>query len=591
MKQFFKMMFASALGTLVAIGLAVLFLSISFIGLLASMSSNNTEFVPKKNTVFKIVLSGTIQEATDENPFAQLFGEVTPQSLKDILQSIRMAKENDNVRGIYLEAGQLYAGVPSIDIIRRALIDFKTSGKFVVAYGDNYSQSAYYLSSVADKIFLNPQGVVDIHGLVSEVAFYRGILKKIGIEMLVFKVGTYKGAVEPYLLDKLSPENREQITSYQQNIWSHITSAIAESRQISPADVNDFADKGYFFTQAEKTIEAKLVDELKYQPEAEDYVKTLAGQTGKKLKTATVDKLKNTKTSTHFGAPQITVLYAEGTIVSKSLTTSLSGEHIVSEDVRDALIKLRQDDQVKAVVFRVNSRGGSAFVSEQIWKEVTELKKVKPIVVSMGDYAASGGYYISCAASKIIAEPNTLTGSIGIFGLYPNATGLYGKLDLTTDVVKTNTFGDIGDISRPMREDEKALVQSYIEKGYDTFLTRCADGRGKTKEEIDRIAQGRVWTGEQAIEHGLVDALGGLDEAIQAAAELAEITDYQVEHQTGTKDFFQQFFDKQLDDLKVSVVKSVVGDTEYNYLKAVNEMRRHTGILARMPFEYEMEPF
>jgi protease-4 len=300
--------------------------------------------------------------------------------------------------------------------------------------------------------------------------------------------------------------------------------------------------------------------------------------------------MKSIKESTRKSSNEVAVLYAEGEIKAKVVSSFPSSTIEINEDFADALITLRKDDKVKAVVLRVNSPGGSAYLSEQIWREVTELKKVKPVVVSMSDVAASGGYYISCAASKIYAEPNTLTGSIGIFGLLPNAAGLYKKLDVTTDVVKTNAFGDFPDITRPWREDEKALVQAYVERGYDLFITRCADGRGKTKEEIDQIGQGRVWTGEQAIEKGLVDALGSLDDAIASAAELADVTDYQVTHVSGSKDFFQQLLEKQLENIKISIVKSVIGEEEYSYLQALNEFKSRTGILARIPLECEIAP-
>jgi protease-4 len=584
MKQFFKMMFASALGGLVAIGLVITILIFSLIGMAAAFGSS-PEYVPKPNTVFKLSLSGVLNETATENPFEFLsFGSITkPLAVKGILKSIRVAKENDNIKGIYLEAGTLSAGTASIDVIRRALIDFKTSGKFIVAYGDNYTQGSYYLCSVADHLFLNPLGILDLHGLVSETTFYKGISAKLGIEWEVFKVGTYKGAVERYMLDKLSDENREQITSYQQGIWHNITTGIAESRNLTVEDVNNFADKGYLLSAAEKVVELGFADELKYKPEAEAYVKELAGQTGDKLKTASLSKMENVKESPRVHADRIAVLYAEGEIADE-LLSSVYGDKLITGKTAGELEKLRKDDKVKAVVLRVNSPGGSAYISEQIWHEVTELKKVKPIVVSMSDVAASGGYYISCAASRIIAEPNTITGSIGVFSVIPNAASLYDKLDVTTDIVKTNTYGDLLDPSRPLRADEKALMQANVERIYDLFLTRCADGRGKTKEEIDRIGQGRVWTGEQALERGLIDALGGLDEAVAAAAELAELTDYQLTHLYESPDFFKSLFEKQLEDVRTAMVKGVVGE-EYAWLKALNKLKLQRGIQARIPYD------
>ena len=402
--------------------------------------------------------------------------------------------------------------------------------------------------------------------------------------MMIFKVGTYKGAVEPFMLDKLSDANREQIQSYMGSIWENVTNGIAEARNIPVTDINNFANLGYAFAAAEKTVECGLVDELKYRTETEEFVKELAGQSDKRLQTADISKIKSIKTIDREKPNRIAILYAEGEIQPELPSSPYDTEQAITEKVANELIKLKNDENVKAVVFRVNSPGGSAFVSEQIWHQVVELKKVKPIVVSMGDVAASGGYYISCAASKIIAEPNTLTGSIGIFGIFPNVTGLFNKLSLTTDIVKTNTYADLGDMSRPMREDEKVLIQSFVERGYDTFLTRCANGRDMSKEAINEIGQGRVWTGEQAKERGLVDDLGGIDKAIETAATLADLSDYSLTYVSGSKDFWKEFIEKQLGEVKVSIVKNVLGN-EYEYFKTLNNIKSTTGIQARLPYD------
>ena len=402
--------------------------------------------------------------------------------------------------------------------------------------------------------------------------------------MMIFKVGTYKGAVEPFMLDKLSDANREQIQSYMGSIWENVTNGIAEARNIPVTDIDNFANQGYAFAAAEKTVECGLVDELKYRTETEEFVKELAGQSDKRLQTADISKIKSIKTIDREKPNRIAILYAEGEIKPELPSSPYDTEQAITEKVANELIKLKNDENVKAVVFRVNSPGGSAFVSEQIWHQVVELKKVKPIVVSMGDVAASGGYYISCAASKIIAEPNTLTGSIGIFGIFPNVTGLFNKLSLTTDIVKTNTYADLGDMSRPMREDEKVLIQSFVERGYDTFLTRCANGRDMNKEAINEIGQGRVWTGEQAKERGLVDDLGGIDKAIETAATLANLSDYSLTYVSGSKDFWKEFIEKQLGEVKVSIVKNVLGN-EYEYFKTLNNIKSTTGIQARLPYD------
>lgn len=584
MKQFFKMMFASALGVFVAVGLISIVFIFTIIGIASSINST-PDYSPKSNTVYKLTLDGSLSDNTEENPLAMLMGETEKAlSLKDILSTIQTAKENKNISGIYIEAKSLSAGSASLEAIRRALTDFKESGKFVIAYSDNYSQGCYYLCSVADKVFLNPQGTLGLVGMASQTMFYKELLKKVGVDMMIFKVGTYKGAVEPFMLDKLSDANREQIQSYMSTIWDNVTSGIAESRNISTEDINNFANLGYAFASAEKTVECKLVDELKYRPEAEEYVKGLAGQSDKRLQTADITKIKSIKTINREKADRIAILYAEGEIKPEVSSSPYNVEQAITEKVATELIKLKNDDNIKAVVFRVNSPGGSAFVSEQIWRQVIELKKVKPIVVSMGDVAASGGYYISCAASKIIAEPNTLTGSIGIFGIFPNVTGLFNKLSLTTDIVKTNAYADLGDMSRPMREDEKVLIQSFVERGYETFLARCADGRGMSKEAINEIGQGRVWTGEQAKERGLVDELGGINKAIETAASLADLSDYSLTYVSGTKDFWKEFIEKQLGEVKVSIVKSVLGD-EYEYFKNLSNIKTTTGVQARLPYD------
>lgn len=584
MKQFFKMMFASALGVFVAAGLIFLIFIFTLIGIATSVGTT-PDYTPKSNTVYKLTLDGSLTDNAQENPVAMLMGDAEKSlSLKDVLSTIRTAKENKNIKGIYIEAKLLSTGSANLEAIRRALTDFKESGKFIVAYSDNYTQGCYYLCSVADKVFLNPQGSLGLIGMASQTIFYKELLKKVGVDMMIFKVGTYKGAVEPFMLDKLSEANREQIQSYMGTIWDNVITGIAKSRNISADDINHFANQGYAFAAPEKAVECGLIDELKYRTEVEELVKEMAGQNEKRLQTADLSKIKSIKTVTSEKPDRIAVLYAEGEIKTETPSSPYNTEQAITEQVANELLKLKNDDHVKAVVLRVNSPGGSAFVSEQIWHQVVELKKVKPIVVSMGNMAASGGYYISCAANKIVAEPNTLTGSIGIFGIFPNVTGLFDKLSLTTDIVKTNTYSDLGDLSRPMREDEKVLIQSFVERGYDTFLTRCADGRNMSKEAINEIGQGRVWTGEQAQERGLVDELGGIDKAIETAASLAGLTDYSLTYVSGSKDFWTEFIEKQFGQVKMSVIKSVLGE-EYEYFKTLNTIKSTTGIQARLPYD------
>jgi protease-4 len=592
MKQFFKMMFASALGGFVAIGLITLISALSFIGMIASLgAASEVEYTPKANTVFKLTLNGELSEVSADDSFPMFGGNTSALSVKDIVQAIRLAKENPNVKGIYLENGSAFSGgISSIDVIRRALEDFKESGKFIVAYADSYGQRGYYLCSVADKIMLNPSGALAMSGLTSMPTFYKGILKKAGVEMMVFKVGTFKGAVEPYLLDKLSPENRMQITSYMNSIWGNMTANMAKSRNIKVSDVNAYADKGNIMGEPMKAVEAGLIDSLKYRSEVEDLVKSLAGQDGKDLETADLDKIKRIRQHPQKSDNKVAVLYAEGEINTLETTplNFMNQGSSITEELALALRKQAQDDDVKAVVLRVNSPGGSAYVSEQIWYELAELKKHKPVVVSMGDYAASGGYYISCAANRIFAEPTTITGSIGVFATIPNVTGLFQELDLTTDVVKTNRFGDIGDVTRPWTDEEKAIVQKYIEDSYDLFITRCADGRSIAKDSINAIGQGRVWTGEQAIKIGLVDELGGLDEAIASAADIAGLEEYEIITPSTSKTFFQKMIEDQFGSVKTSIVESVIGKEGYKHIRTLNLIKSQTGILARIPFDMEL---
>lgn len=584
-------MFASTLGFFVGLMLAGVIAIVFMIGMVAGLSSNSQAvYTPKaENSVFKIAFEGDIRESAEENPFTNLLtGREPDLSLRDLLKSIRHAKEQESVKGIYLDMGVFSGGTASLDAVRRALMDFKESGKFIVAYADNYTQGGYYLASVADKIYLNPQGILGLTGLSSRTMFYKGLLQKIGVEMMVFKVGTYKGAVEPFIADKLSDANREQITSYQNSIWGNITKGIAKSRNITVEDVNRFADEGAFFASPEKAVEYKLIDELKYRSEVEKYLIEQSGQTGDKLKTVGLSNMKNVKKTEREYRNKIAIVYAEGEITQQIISSPYSGNFpCISEKINDDLRKLADNKDVKAVVLRINSPGGSAYTSEQIWKQVYELKKKKPVVVSMGSVAASGGYYIASGASKIIAEPNTLTGSIGIFGMFPNTAGLFNKLALTTDIVKTNRYADFGDPARPMTDDEKALIQGYIERGYDTFLTRCAEGRGVSKADIDSIGQGRVWTGEQALKIGLVDELGGIERAVELAGELAEIYNYNIMEVSTDHDFLKELLEKQIEVVKQSVVKDMLGD-EYEHFRTLQKVKATYGIQARIP--YDLKP-
>lgn len=522
MKEFLKYTFATVCG-LVLTGVVFTILGIiSLAGIVAS--SSGTETVVKDRSVFVLELKGNVVERYQENPLMQFLGEdYTTYGLDDILTSIRKAKENDKIKGIYIDAGAFACQTASMQAIRNALVDFKKSGKFIVAYAGTYSQGTYYIASVADKVIANPSGSIGWHGLAAQTMFLKGLLDKVGVEMQVFRVGTYKSAVEPYIATEMSPANREQTQAFIGSIWQQILNEVSESRKIPADSLNALASRNMDLQPAELYLSTGLADTLMYKDEVLAYLKQLTDcKEDDKLNTLSLEDMINVKRNVpkDKSGNIVAVYYAYGEIDGSE---SNDGEGINSEKVIKDLRKLREDESVKAVVLRVNSPGGSAYGSEQIWREVSLLKQEKPVVVSMGDYAASGGYYISCAADWIVAEPTTLTGSIGIFGLVPNAEGLLkDKLGLNFDVVKTNELADLGNLTRPFNEEERTLMQNMVNKGYELFTKRCADGRKMDIEDIKKIAEGRVWTGEMAKDLKLVDELGGLDKAVDAAVSRAK---------------------------------------------------------------------
>ncbi len=586
MKSFFKSLLASVIGCFIALGVLFLIFFI-FIAAMSSFSSAD-KYILKDNTVLTLKLEGILSDRVEEeNPLLALLGDNSNPALglEDILSSIKKAKENDKIKGIYINAGAFSASSASLKEIRDELLDFKESGKFIVSYGDVYTQGCYYLASVADKVILNPQGNIDLHGLSASPMFYKGLLEKVGIEMQIFKVGTFKSAVEPFMLDKMSDANREQVASYIGDMWSTITTEISGSRNISVEKLNQYTDSLVLFKDAKYTVQDGLADTLMYETGVKEYLKTLLIDV-KDVKDVRLASVKDITTVPYVNESKskdiIAVLYAEGSITDGSGTDGITSKRYVKE-----IEKLKDNDKVKAVVFRVNSPGGSAYASEQIWKAISDLKDKKPVVVSMGDYAASGGYYISCNASKIIAQPNTLTGSIGIFGMFPNVEGLTKKVGLTFDNVKTNKHADFGDLTRPMRSDEKAILQNYIERGYDLFLTRCSDGRGISKDSLDMIAQGRVWTGNQALKIGLVDALGDIDTAIEEAAKLASLTDYSLNSFPKKIDFFESLLNTQKEELTTRAMKEYLGN-DYKLFKTIKEIKEQDFVQARMPYDIDV---
>ena len=592
MKDFFKFTLATVTG--IVLSGIVLFI-IGVVTLVGIISSSDTETVVKKNSVMMLDLKGTLVERTQES-LEGLLGKFTGETadtygLDDILASIKKAKEDDNIKGIYIQASWLDASYASLQAIRKALYDFKESGKFVVAYSDNYTKGLYYLSSVADKVMLNPKGMIECRGLASAPIFYKDLLQKLGIEMQVFKVGTYKSAVEPFTATEMSPANREQVTAFIGSIWNQILDGVSASRKIGKDSLNMYADRMLMFYPSDESVKCGLADTLIYQNDVRDYLKTLVKiDEDDRLPILGLEEMVNIKKNVpkDKSGNILAVYYASGEITDYAGSAASDEGIIGSKMIRD-LRKLKEDDDVKAVVLRVNSPGGSAFASEQIWHAVKELKAKKPVIVSMGDYAASGGYYISCAADSIIAEPTTLTGSIGIFGMIPNVKGLTEKIGLTYDVVKTNQFSDFGNLMRPVNSDERALLQMMIGQGYDLFVSRCAEGRHMSKDKIEKIAEGRVWTGEMAKKIGLVDELGGIGKALEIAAQKADLKGYTIISYPAKKDILSTLFDVQPGNyVESQVLKSQLGDY-YKDFSLLKNIKERAMIQARVPFELNVK--
>lgn len=592
MKDFLKFTLATVTG--IVLSSIVLFI-ISMVTLFGIMSASDTETVVKKNSVMVLDLNGVLVERTQENPMnllSQMFGDNTPTyGLDDILSSIKKAKENENIKGIYLQATSLATSYASLQEIRDALLDFKESGKFVIAYGDSYTQGLYYLASAADKVMLNPMGMIEWKGIASAPLFYKDLLKKVGIEMQVFKVGTYKSAVEPFISTEMSAANREQVNAFISSIWGQVTEGVSASRYLPVDSLNVYANRMLMFYPAEESVKCGLADTLIYKNNVRAYLKEMVGiDEDDKLPLLGLSDMINVRKNVpkDKSGNTVAVYYASGEITDYA-GSAASDEGIVGTKVIHDLRKLKDNDDVKAVVLRVNSPGGSAFASEQIWHAVKELKEKKPVVVSMGDYAASGGYYISCIADTIVAEPTTLTGSIGIFGMVPNVKELSDKVGLTFDVVKTNKYSDFGNIMRPFNEGEKTLMQMMIAKGYDTFVTRCADGRGMTKEAIEKIAEGRVWTGEEAKKLGLVDELGGIDKALEIAVAKAGIENYTVVSYPEKQDFLSVLFETgSTNYVESQLLKSKLGEY-YQQFGLLKNLKDKSMIQARIPFELNIK--
>lgn len=528
MKDFIKNVLATMVGMF---GFFIVMGVIGMMSIIGMIASGNAAQNVEKNSVFVLNLSGTISEQGSENPLSMFTGDNSLNSgLNDILSSIKKAKANDDIKGIYIEAGALAANYATLQEIRNALADFRKSGKWLVAYGDFYTQGAYYVASVADKVYINPKGIVDWHGIGAQTMFYKDFMAKFGVKWEVVKVGTFKSATETFTEEKMSDANRLQTKTFIDGTWRNVCDAVSKSRGISVDSLNSYADSYLALQATETLVKAKMVDGMMYGDQVKDAVKKMMKlEKDDDIAQLTLNDMLNVKDEKVEGS-EIAVYYAEGDIVQdpKAATMFGNNNYIASRKVCKDLEDLMNDDDVKAVVVRINSGGGDAYASEQMWHQMSELRKVKPVVVSMGDYAASGAYYMSAPASWIVAQPNTLTGSIGIFAVIPDLSGLVTtKLGVRFDEVKTNrnsTFGNL--MARPFNAEEKAMLQASVNRGYSLFRQRVADGRRLPVESVEKIAQGRVWLATDALNIKLVDQLGGIDDAVKKAAELAKLKDY-----------------------------------------------------------------
>lgn len=587
MKDFFKNVLATAVGVLLVGFITGFFMVVSLVGMALSQS----ETAPvADNSVLVLRLTGSLSERANDDVLASLFGDRIPKlGLATMTEAIRQAKESDKVKGIYIEAGAFAPdSYASLAAIRRELEEFRKAGKWIVAYGDSYTQGAYYLASVADKVYLNPQGQVDWHGLGSEPVFVKDLLAKLNVRMQVAKVGTYKSATEMFTGEKMSDADRQQTTAYLTGIWQNVVSAVGKSRSLTAQQLNAYADSLVSLAAPQDYVRMRMVDGLLYTDQVRQAVK-------KKMGLSPDDEIPQVSMSDLLAAgpedkkgDEIAVYYAVGDIVDGVVAMPSRESVIDAQKVCADLQDLAKDKDVKAVVLRVNSPGGSAYASEQIWHQVMELKKVKPVVVSMGSYAASGGYYISCPANWIVAELNTLTGSIGIFGMFPDVSGLLReKLGLKFDEVKTNKYALFGTRSRPFTADELSHLESYIDRGYKLFRQRVADGRRLKVDQVEQVAQGHVWLGQDALRVGLVDQLGGVEVALRKAAQLAKLTQWHSTAYPVLPDYLSQLLDlpgaargNYLDEQ----MRQSLG-AYYEPFALIRDLQAQNPVQARLPFE------
>lgn len=583
-------MSATVVGLIVFTLLTGVIGAMCIVGMIASGSSAKDV---SENSVMVLNMSGILDERSESSFMDELNGgTVGTIGLDDVLEAIGKAKDNDKIKGIYIEAGMLSAdSYASLAAIRNALLDFKKSGKWIVAYGDVYTQGTYYVASVADKVFLNPSGQIDWHGISSQPVFLKDLMAKFGVKMQLAKVGTYKSAPEMYTADKMSDANREQVTAYVNGIWQNVCKAVSESRKISVEQLNAYADNFITLNDPKDFEKYKFVDKLIYTDQIDAEINKLLKQDADdNINTVSLAEMKVVKSKEEKGE-EIAVYYAYGNIVDNATGGMLSNEHnIVSKTVCDDLKALMDDDDVKAVVLRINSGGGSAYASEQIWHYVEMLKKEKPVVVSMGGMAASGGYYISSGANWIVAEPTTLTGSIGIFGMFPDFSGLLTeKLGVKFDEVKTNKHSAFGTPARPFNEEEMRYLNNYIDRGYALFRSRVAQGRKMKVEQVEKIAQGRVWLGQDALKVKLVDELGGLDKAVAKAAQLAKLKEYHTAAYPGKTSWVDQLLNNLSGESYINAQARQALGEYYEPFMLMKDINNQSAIQARIPFKLNIK--
>lgn len=585
MKEFIKNVGATVVGIFVFTILVGAIGMMSLVGMVASGSSAKDV---ADNTVFVINLEGQLQERSVDNPFSQyLDGAASTIGLDDLLDGIKKAKENDKIKGIYIEAGAFAPdSYASLQAVRKALVDFKKSGKWIVAYGDIYTQATYYVASVADKVYLNPSGQIDWHGLASQTMFLKDALAKFGVQMQVVKVGAYKSATEMFTGDKMSDANREQVTAFLGGIWQNVCQDVAKSRKVSVEQLNQYADNFITFAEPKSYVSMKLVDGLLYHDQLKDEVKKLMKlDKDDDISTIGLAGIMNVPGGKEEG-DEIAVYYAYGDIVDGASGAFSQSESVIDgTKVSKDLENLADDDDVKAVVIRINSGGGSAYASEQMWRAIQLVKAKKPVVVSMGGMAASGGYYMSCSANWIVAEPTTLTGSIGIFGMFPDMSGLITqKLGVKFDEVKTNKNSAFGTMARPFSEEEMAYLSSYISRGYSLFRQRVADGRHMSVDAVEKVAQGHVWVGQDALKIKLVDQLGGLDDAVAKAAKLAKLDEYYTASYPGKADWLDQFMSAMSSGSYIdNQMRAAMGEY-YSTFMLLKDINKQSAIQARIPY-------